>query len=178
MIDAAGLTRSQDQAVKLVNGVAAAVLASLIVAALYFGREVFLPMALAILLSFVLAPLARLLEDWHFPRAASVVSVVLMAFLVIFALGGVIATQITQLAGDLPGYEANMRAKITSLRGTTATSNTLERAADVLQDLGKELNKPKDAPSSPAITSPAELFAGPRCQADTCRGSSATADRA
>ena len=61
MIDAAGLTRSQDQAVKLVKGVAAAVLASLIVAALYFGREVFLPMALAILLSFVLAPLARLL---------------------------------------------------------------------------------------------------------------------
>jgi len=50
MIDAAGLTRSQDQAVKLVNGVAAAVLASLIVAALYFGREVFLPMALAMLL--------------------------------------------------------------------------------------------------------------------------------
>jgi len=161
MIDAAGLTRSQDQAVKLVNGVAAAVLASLIVAALYFGREVFLPMALAMLLSFVLAPLARLLEDWHFPRAASVVSVVLMAFLVIFALGGVIATQVTQLAGDLPGYEANMRSKITSLRGTTATSNTLERAADVLQDLGKELNKPKDAPSSTAITSASNSSPGP-----------------
>ena len=161
MIDAAGLTRSQDQAVKLVNGVAAAVLASLIVAALYFGREVFLPMALAMLLSFVLAPLARLLEDWHFPRAASVVSVVLIAFLVIFALGGVIATQVTQLAGDLPGYEANMRSKITSLRGTTATSNTLERAADVLQDLGKELNKPKDAPSSTAITSASNSSPGP-----------------
>lgn len=160
MIDAAGLTRSQDQAVKLVKGVAAAVLASLIIAALYFGREVFLPMALAILLSFVLAPLARLLEDWHFPRAASVVSVVLIAFLVIFALGGVIATQITQLAGDLPGYEANMRSKITSLRGTTTTSNTLERAADVLQDLGKELNKPKEA-SSPAIASKPNASPGP-----------------
>jgi len=69
------------------------------------------------LLSFVLAPLARILEDWHFPRAASVVSLVLMAFLVIFALGGVSTTQVTQLAGDLPGYEANMRSKITSLRG-------------------------------------------------------------
>ena len=160
MIDAAGLTRSQDQAVKLVKGFAAAVLASLIIAALYFGREVFLPMALAILLSFVLAPLARLLEDWHFPRAASVVSVVLIAFLVIFALGGVIATQITQLAGDLPGYEANMRSKITSLRGTTTTSNTLERAADVLQDLGKELNKPKEA-SSPAIASKPNASPGP-----------------
>lgn len=160
MIDAAGLTRSQDQAVKLVKGVAAAVLASLIVAALYFGREVFLPMALAILLSFVLAPLARLLEDWHFPRAASVVSVVLIAFLVIFALGGVIATQITQLAGDLPGYEANMRSKITSLRGTTTTNNTLERAADVLQDLGKELNKPKEA-SSPAMASKPNASPGP-----------------
>ena len=45
-----------------------------------------------------------------------------MAFLVIFAVGGVIATQVAQLAGDLPGYEANMRSKIKSLRGTTATT--------------------------------------------------------
>ena len=55
-----------------------------------------------------------------------------------------IATQVGELAGDLPRYQVTMREKIKSLRGTTATSRTLERAADVLQDLGKELNKPKD----------------------------------
>src|SRR6185503_9262103 len=80
----------------------------------------------------------------------SVIGVVLLAFLVIFALGGVIATQVTQLANDLPRYESNMRAKIQSLRGTATTNRTLEHAADVLQDLGKELNKPRDAPPASA----------------------------
>jgi predicted PurR-regulated permease PerM len=121
-----------------------AVVTAIIIGALYFGRELFVPIALAILLSFVLAPLVRVLQRWHVPRGISVVGVVLLAFLSIFALGGVIATQVAQLAGDLPRYEVTMREKIKSVRGTTATSGTLERAADVLQDLGKELNKPKD----------------------------------
>ncbi len=136
------------------GGISAAVVAAIIIATLYFGREVFVPIALAILLSFVLAPLIRLLQRWHLPRALSVVSVVLLAFTSIFALGGVIATQLTQLAGDLPRYEFTMREKIKSVWGTAATSGTLERAADVLQDLGKELNKPKDPATSPAIQPP------------------------
>jgi len=134
-----------------VQGVAAALLAALIVAALYFGRDVFVPLALSILLSFVLAPLVRALQNFRVPRAIAVIGVVLLAFSIIFAIGGVIAAQMTQLAGELPRYESNMRAKIQSVRGTAATNNTLERAADVLQDLGKELNKPKEAPSAPAV---------------------------
>ncbi|HEV8464548.1 MAG TPA: AI-2E family transporter [Pseudolabrys sp.] len=133
------------------QGVAAALLAALIVAALYFGRDVFVPLALSILLSFVLAPLVRALQNFRVPRAIAVIGVVLLAFSIIFAIGGVIATQMTQLAGELPRYESNMRAKIQSVRGTAATNNTLERAADVLQDLGKELNKPKEAPSAAAV---------------------------
>ena len=134
------------------KGVAATVVTAIIFGTLYFGREVFVPIALAILLSFVLAPMVRLLQRWHIPRGLSVISVVLLAFMSIFALGGVIATQLTELAGDLPRYQFTMREKIMSLRGATATSGTLERAADVLQDLGKELNKPKDP--SPIPTTP------------------------
>jgi predicted PurR-regulated permease PerM len=144
-----GLTRTDKDS--LVQGVAAALLAALIVAALYFGRDVFVPLALSILLSFVLAPLVRALQNFRVPRAIAVIGVVLLAFSIIFAIGGVIAAQMTQLAGELPRYESNMRAKIQSVRGTAATNNTLERAADVLQDLGKELNKPKEAPSAAAV---------------------------
>ncbi|MGI8526820.1 MAG: AI-2E family transporter [Pseudolabrys sp.] len=160
MLSTAGLTQSQDQAVNLVKGVAAAILAALIVATLYFGRDVFVPIALAILLSFVLAPPVRILQDWHVPRPASVIGVVLLAFLVIFAVGGVIATQMTQLASDLPQQESNMRAKIRSLRGTAATHNTLEHAAYLLQNLGNERNKPKDTPPAtlavPAANAPGQ----------------------
>ena len=54
-----------------------------------------------------------------------------------------------------------MRAKIQSLRGTAAANDTLERAADVLQDLGKELNKPKEPLSAPAASSRAGQDARP-----------------
>jgi predicted PurR-regulated permease PerM len=129
------------------TGVAGAVVAAIIIGTLYLGREVFVPIALAILLSFVLAPVVRLLQRCRMPRGLAVVAVVLLAFVSIFMLGGVIATQVTELAGDLPRYQFTMREKIKSLRGATATSGTLERAADVLHDLGKELNKPKESPA-------------------------------
>ena len=70
-----------------------------------------------------------------------------------------------------------MREKIKSLRGTTTTGNTLERAADVLQDLGKELNKPKDAAPAP-VPAPRRMPRPGGCETDPGRGASAAADRA
>jgi predicted PurR-regulated permease PerM len=137
--------------------------AALIIAALYVGREVFVPIALAILLSFVLAPLIRLLQHIHVPRAIAVVGVVVLAFAGISAVAGLMATQATQLAGDLPRYQSNMRQKITSLRGSTASagSGALERAADVLQDLSKELDKPQGgAARAPNPLAPAASTTG------------------
>ena len=116
-----------------------------IVAALYFGREVLLPMALAVLLSFVLAPPVRLLQRLYLPRFAAVTIVVLLAFGVIFALGTLMFTQISQLAGDLPRYQSNLGEKIQTLRGATTASGTLEQASQVLRNLQKELDRPKTA---------------------------------
>jgi predicted PurR-regulated permease PerM len=132
------------------GGMAGAVIAAIIVGALYVGREVFIPIALAILLSFALAPLVRLLQRIRLPRAAAVLVVVLFAFAGIFAIGGLIASELTQLAGDLPRYEFTMQEKIRSLRGTAAATGTLQRAGEVLKDLQTELNKPQ--PNSPPQT--------------------------
>jgi predicted PurR-regulated permease PerM len=107
-----------------------------------------MPIALAILLSFVLAPLVGLLQRIRVPRGLAVVSVVIMAFALIFAMGSLLATQLTQLAGDLPRYQSTISDKIQSFRETTASRGTLERASGMLKDLSKELDKPKDAASS------------------------------
>jgi predicted PurR-regulated permease PerM len=136
-------TRYNDNDIGIVKMAAAAFLAAIVVAALYFGRDVFVPIALAIILSFVLAPLTRLFQGWGFPRSLSVITVVFVAFAAIFGLGGLIASEIGQLAGNLPRYQATMEQKIKSLRGPTGTTRTLERAADVLQDLRAQINKPK-----------------------------------
>jgi predicted PurR-regulated permease PerM len=130
----------------LLSAVATAILAVIIISMLYFGRDIFVPVALAILLSFVLAPLVGLLQRIHVPRALAVVSVVIFAFSLIFAMGSLLATQLTQLAGDLPRYQSTISEKIQSFRDTRAGRGTLERASDMLKDLSKELDKPKDAP--------------------------------
>ncbi|MBR1287115.1 AI-2E family transporter [Bradyrhizobium sp. AUGA SZCCT0177] len=120
----------------------------MIIATLYFGREILVPIALAILLSFVLAPLVGVLQRIRVPRGLAVVSVVVTAFALIFAIGSLLATQLTQLAGDLPRYQSTLSDKIQSFRETTAGRGTLERASGMLKDLSKELDKPKDAPSA------------------------------
>src|SRR5688572_22681230 len=93
------------------------IFAFIVIAALYFAREILMPLALAVLLSFMLAPLVRRLQKWYVPRAIAVISVVLFAFAVIFALGGVIVSQVNQLASDLPQYQTRLQDKIQSLRG-------------------------------------------------------------
>src|SRR6185503_5043356 len=140
--------RSADEVMALLSAVATAILAVIIVAMLYFGREIFVPIALAILLSFVLAPVVTILQRIRVPRGLAVVSVAMLAFLLIFAMGSLLATQLTQLAGDLPRYQSTISEKIQSFRDTKAGRGTLERASDMLKDLGKELDRPKDAPAA------------------------------
>jgi predicted PurR-regulated permease PerM len=137
--------RNSEELIALLSAVATAILAVIIITTLYFGREIIIPIALAILLSFVLAPLVGLLQRMRVPRGLAVVSVVIIAFAFIFAMGSLLASQLTQLAGDLPRYQSTITEKIQSFRSTTAGRGTLERASGMLKDLSKELDKPKDA---------------------------------
>jgi predicted PurR-regulated permease PerM len=137
--------RTPEELIALLSAVATAILAAIIVMVLYFGREIIIPIALAVLLSFVLAPLVGLLQRLRIPRGLAVVSVVVIAFALIFAMGSLLASQLTQLAGDLPRYQSTISEKIQSFRETTAGRGTLERASGMLKDLSKELDKPKEA---------------------------------
>ncbi|MFC7696674.1 AI-2E family transporter [Bradyrhizobium lupini] len=140
--------RTPEELISLLSAVAMAILAAIIVMVLYYGREIIIPIALAVLLSFVLAPLVRLVQRLRIPRSLAVVSVVVIAFAFIFAMGSLLATQLTQLAGDLPRYQSTISEKIQSFRETTAGRGTLERASSMLKDLSKELDKPKEAANS------------------------------
>jgi predicted PurR-regulated permease PerM len=110
-----------------------------LVAILYFGRPVFVPLAVAILLAFILAPLVRALHRLHFGRIPSIITVVLTAFLTIFGLGMVLGEQVTHLAAALPQYQDTLTKKIDALRGMTAGRGTLGQASDVLRNLNREL---------------------------------------
>ena len=148
-----GKPRTLEDVTSLLGAVAVTVLAVIIISVLYLGREIFVPVALAILLSFVLAAPVGQLQRLRVPRGIAVVGVVLFAFAVIFALGSLIASQLTRLAGELPQYQSTIQGKIQSVRGVAGGSSTLERAEGMLQDLSKELNKPKNG-ASPKAANP------------------------
>ena len=125
-------------------------LAVVVIAVLYFGREVLVPIALAILLSFVLAPLVRLLQAWFVPRILAVMGVTLLALVVALGLAALMVGQVNQLASELPRYESTLREKIQSLRGFLAGTGTLERASEMLRGLRKEIERSGDLLPSPA----------------------------
>ena len=111
------------------------------IAALYFGRDIFVPLALAMLLSFALAPAVRWLRRVGIPNLAAVLSVVAFAFLVIFSLGAIVAWQVADLAEQLPTYRFNIEAKIDSLRQSPPGGHLFERATSMVRDLGRKIEE-------------------------------------
>ena len=138
---------------KSTNPVTLTVFGAAVVAGLYFGREVLLPIALAVLLSFVLAPAVKLLQRAHFPRFAAVAIIVLLAFGVISAIGTLMFAQVSQLAAELPRYQSTLSAKVSALRGVATASGTLEQASEVLRNLQKELDRPNRDSAASGATS-------------------------
>jgi len=130
------------------------------IAALYFAKAVFLPLALAILLTFLLAPAVRLLQSWGLPKLPAVVLVVAFAFTVILGIGALVGQQVTKLAQNLPQYQYNIEEKIRSAR-EFAGGGTLERISNFLGDINQEVRKKNGTPSQSAAPPPNEELTKP-----------------
>jgi len=119
----------------LVRAAAACTIGAIVIAALYFGRPLLMPFALAIVLAFALAPLDGFLRKWGLPRAVSVAATVLIGISVICGLGALIGVQVGRLAEDLPHYQANLTSKIESVRGAAGGNSVVEGASALFQNL-------------------------------------------
>ena len=134
------------------------VIALLIAAAvLYFAKEVLVPLAMAILLSFVLAPAVRRLERWKLGRPLATLIVVFVGFAIIFAVGAFAATQAVSLAARLPEYRQNIVEKIRALRHPKEES-AIGRAAEALKDLEEEAAPERPLPVKESPGSTLEAF--------------------
>ena len=136
-----------------VSAVEIALVGFIIIVALYFGQVVFVPLALAVILSFVLAPPVRVLRRLGLPNSPSVILVVVLTFAVIFGIGALIAQQVASLALELPRYQLTLTDKVKALKLAAADSGgALERASETLSDLQKELEKPNEATQAAPVT--------------------------
>ncbi len=82
-----------------------------VVAALYFAQEVLIPLALSVLITFLLTPLVRWLERTGMGRILAVLLVVTLALTLFAGLGWMLKNQFIQLADELPGYRTQIKAK-------------------------------------------------------------------
>ncbi len=120
-------------------------LLAFVVAALYFGRSVFVPIALATLITFLLSRLVTRLERW-IGRIAAVLVTVIAMFTIFAGASWVIGRQIIDLADKLPDYQANIVAKIRSLK--FPAGGALARFSSSVHVLQSELAAPGPAPST------------------------------
>jgi predicted PurR-regulated permease PerM len=114
-----------------------------VISCLYWAQTVFIPVALAVFLTFLLAPLVTILQRRGLGRMPSVILVVLLAALLLGGVVWLVTAEVTSLARDLPTYTENIKGKIRSLR-------------QMGQGSGKALSKPLRA-TSPVLAQRASL---------------------
>jgi predicted PurR-regulated permease PerM len=123
-----------------------------VVAALFFARDVLIPITLAILLSFLVAPLANFLLRAKIGHVASVFAAVLLSVSLIVLLGSVIATQLTELATNAPRYQATIERKIDAVHSLTV--GRLDRLAGAA---GQALQHATEPPAGASSVSPSAV---------------------
>ena len=124
-----------------------------VVAALYFARDVLLPIAVAVLLSFVLSPLVSVLRRFRIPRAVAVLFSVAIALGIIAGIGTLVGTQLVQVARDLPQYQTIIEKKIDTIQ--TATIGRLLAVANRLEGALFQTSQNRGEPSAAIQETPA-----------------------
>lgn len=132
---------------------------ALVLGFLFLARTVVLPLAMAILLTALLAPLVRRLEGWRIPRVPAVIVVTALISLVLFGLGATLGNQIVNLGGELTKYRSELTSKFSTIRDSLRLSPQVQESMEVLEGL-----------SESAIDSPADEASGnppPKAEANS-----------
>ncbi len=116
----------------------AVIVTVLVITVLYLAKTVILPLALALLLTFVLAPVVTRLERARFPRAIAIPVVMVAAAAILGTVGWTVFSQLVAVTDALPAYTNNIQEKIHSLQQSDTTS--FSRAERELDDLSAQLS--------------------------------------
>jgi predicted PurR-regulated permease PerM len=143
-------TRLLKRGLPIYTTLAATLLLLTVATILRFGRDIFVPIALAVLLSFVLAPGVRALQRIAVKQSIAVFIVVVLAFGAIGSLAVAVGSQIAGLGADLPRYQSTIRNKITNIGGKVTPGGTFTRAMEALDEIGAELQNLSQARSKTA----------------------------
>jgi predicted PurR-regulated permease PerM/GAF domain-containing protein len=136
----------------------------LAIGALYFGRDIFIPFAVGILLSFALTPLVNRLRRLRLPRVAAALVAVTLAFILIGGLTYVVGRQLVQLANNLPSYQTTITEKIRALQTSAPGGGVVDKVTTTIQDLSKEISGAEKATDKAAEQAGTALGTSPAPQ--------------
>ncbi|MBV9247625.1 MAG: AI-2E family transporter [Acetobacteraceae bacterium] len=125
------------------SGLLTLAVAVVVVAGLYLGRTVLIPITLAVLLSFLIAPIVNLLRRLYVPRVPSVLLAVVLSIGLMLAFGTLIATQVADLAQQVPRYATTIEQKVEAVQ-----TFAFGRMTTIMRRLGRQLNN-AGTPSQP-----------------------------
>jgi len=128
----------------------------LVIGVLYLAREIFIPIALAILLTFILAPMVTGLRRRGFGRTWSVLLTVALAIALLSGIAGVIFYQLRSLADDLPAYRQNISQKINDLR-LASRGGSLEKVQETVKGVLREVNQESAAGATNTLAVPVRV---------------------
>ncbi len=125
------------------------------VGALYFARDVFIPMALAILLSFLLSPLVNRLQRCGISNTLSVITTAFIAFVIMGGGLTLLGRELSKLVGELPQYKEELVGKARSIAGirsgmTTSLDDLAEEMSNAME-VGAEEADDLDASNGEAL---------------------------
>jgi predicted PurR-regulated permease PerM/methylmalonyl-CoA mutase cobalamin-binding subunit len=126
-------------------------LTAFVVTILYVGRQLLIPLALAAMLTFLLAPLVGYIERW-IGRIAAVLIVVAMLFSVAGGAGWLLTRQVIDLAAKLPDYQANIDNRLNAIR--LPTGGAFGRFSESLSELQKQMPESLEPPENAASPAP------------------------
>jgi predicted PurR-regulated permease PerM len=110
-----------------------------VIAVLKVAEDVFVPLALALLLTFMLAPLVERLHQFHINRTLGVVASIVLALTLIAGLGDLVVNQVSDLARSLPSYQSQLRHRVVELRGVLKVG--VSETTKVVEQLTKEFER-------------------------------------
>ena len=120
---------------------AALIVAALLIATLVLGREILVPLALAVIACFILVPVVRWLEQHALPEWLAVSSVVVVVTGILLGASVAISSQLLSLAAELPAYRVNVMDKVHAVVGSSAPSGVVSRAIDAVETYQEMLNR-------------------------------------
>ena len=140
--------KSKTAAADALVGLWTVALTAFVIAALYFARDLLIPLALSALLTFLLSPLVGRLERW-IGRIAAVLFVVVLIFTATGAAGWMLTRQLVDLATKLPEYKGNIVTKLHAFQ--TPKNGAFTKFSQTVDELKQELPG-GSAPAAPTIT--------------------------